>query len=102
MCCEPLQGEPSYIFKTSKTSLQIAAKMAGKLQSKGCEMHLKFEPAFFDGMHRCVKNYKSLTLWAFHLGMRSMQRLAVMECPKENSYYVEKFFTLLTKRLVNT
>ena len=36
MCCEPLQGEPSYIFKTSKTSLQIAAKMAGKLQSKGC------------------------------------------------------------------
>ena len=54
MCCEPLQGEPSYIFKTSKTSLQIAAKMAGKLNSKGCETHLKFEPAYFDGMHRRV------------------------------------------------
>ena len=49
-----LQGEPSYIFKTSKTSIQITAKMAGKLQSKGCETHLKFEPAYFDGMHRCV------------------------------------------------
>ena len=69
MCCKPLQGEPSYIFKTSKTSLQIAAKMAGKLQSKGCETHLNFEPAFFDSMHRHVQNYKSLTLWAFHLGM---------------------------------
>ena len=99
MCCEPLQGEPSYIFKTSKTSLQIAAKMAGKLQSKGCETHLKFEPAFFDGMHRHVQNYKSLTLWAFHPGMQSMQHLAVMECPKENSYYVEKFFSLFNQAL---
>ena len=84
----------SYIFKTSKASLQIAAKMAGKLQSKGCETHLKFEPAYFDGMHRRVRNFKSLTLWAFHPGMRSMQCLAVMECPKENLYYVEKFFTI--------
>ena len=99
MCCKPLQGEPSYIFKTSKTSLQIAAKMAGKLQSKGCETHLKFEPAYFDGMHRRVRNFKSLTLWAFHPGMRSMQRLAIMECPKENSYYVEKFFTLFNQAL---
>ena len=50
-------------------------------------------------MHRCVQNFKSLTLWAFHPGMRSMQRLAVMECPKENSYYVEKFFTLFNQAL---
>ena len=50
-------------------------------------------------MHRHVRNFKSLTLWAFHPGMQSMQCLAVMECPKENSYYVEKFFTLFSQAL---
>ena len=69
-CSEMNEGEPgSYIFKTSKTSLEIAAKMGGAKQAKGEDSQLKEEPAYFDGMHNRVRLYKTLTMWTFHPGM---------------------------------
>ena len=51
-CSEMSEGEPgSYVFKTSNTSLEIAAKMGGAKQAKGEDSQLKEEPAYFDGMH---------------------------------------------------
>ena len=67
-CCshEVLGEDGSFVFKTCKSALEIAAKMSGTKNSKGEPSHLQKEPAFFDGMHSRVHLYKSLTLWMYH------------------------------------
>ena len=55
----------------------------------------------FDGMHSRCKGYKTLTLWTHHPGMRRMNRLATMECKKEDTEMVEIFFRLFNKALAN-
>ena len=69
-CSEMNEGEPgSYVFKTSNTLLEIAAKMGGAKQAKGEDSQLKEESAYFDVMHNRVRLYKTLTMWTFHPGM---------------------------------
>ena len=84
----------SFVFKTCKSALEIAAKMSGAKNSKGEPSNLQKEPAFFDGMHSRVRLYKSLTLWVYHSAIRKMMLLAIMEAPRENTYYITKFFEL--------
>ena len=84
----------SFVFKTCKSALEIAAKMSGAKNSKGEPSHLQKEPAFFNGMHSHVHLYKSLTLWVYHSVIRKMMLLAIMEAPRENTYYITKFFEL--------
>ena len=62
---------------------------------------LSLKKAFFDGMHSRCKGYKTLTLWTHHPGMRRMNRLATMECKKEDTEMVEIFFRLFNEALAN-
>ena len=40
MCCEPLQGEPSYIFKTFKTSLPNCSQNGWEVKVQGVVKHI--------------------------------------------------------------
>ena len=90
--CKELNGKGTYVFKTSELSIQIALKMAGKIQIGEEDSTLITEPAYFDGMHKRVRNFVTLTMWVFHPGMRGMIILSVMECPKEDTDNIELFF----------
>ena len=59
--------------------------------------HFAYEPAYFDGMHICVKHFVMLTCWAFHPAMRLMMMLAVMDTPNKNSNDIEVFFDTFKK-----
>ena len=63
-CCshEIIGEEGSFVFKTCKASLEITAKMSGAKQANGEDSQLTEEPVYFDGMHSCVRLYKSLTM----------------------------------------
>ena len=87
-----MNGKGTYVFKTSELSIQIALKMAGKIQIGEEDSRLITEPAYFDGMHKRVKNFVTLTMWVFHSGMQGMIILSVIECPKENTENIELFF----------
>ena len=91
--CKLMGGKSSYVFKTSAVSLKIAGMMAGKIKVGGEYSSLCREPAFFDGMHKRVKYFVSLTLWVFHPAMRMMLEMAVMDTPCENSDDIEVFFS---------
>ena len=97
--CEELGGFGTYVFKTSEVCLEIALKMAGKLKIGQDESSLTEEPAYFDGMHKRVKDFMTLTLWVFHPGMRMMNILAVMECPREDTFNIVLFFRTFNKAL---
>lgn len=100
MKCEDVHGGRSYAFKSCRQSLEIALKMDARWKgNRGRPSLLCREKAFFDGMHsRCV-GYKTLTLFAYHIGMCRMQRIASMEVKKEDKESVELFFTVLNKAL---
>ena len=97
--CEELGDKGTYVFKTSVESIRMALKMGGKIKIGMKDSSLNEEPAYFDGMHKRVKNFVSLTLWVFHPGMRSMQILAVMDCPKEDTDNIEIFFDTFNKAM---
>ena len=59
----------SYVFKTSATSLRIAAMMSVKIKINGEDSPLVYEPAYFDGIHSCMKHFVTLTCWAFNPAM---------------------------------
>ena len=90
-------GKASYIFKTTTVSMKIAGMMARKIKVGGDYSSLACEPAFFDGMHKRVKFYVTLTSWVFHPAMRSMLMLAVMDTPREHSDDIEIFFDTFNK-----
>ena len=60
MNCRSMTGEPSYVFKTSKTAALIALKMDPKT-SMGSKSAMTEEGAYLDGMHSRVKGYKGLS-----------------------------------------
>ena len=85
--------------KTSEVCLEIALKMVGKIKIGDEELSLTEEPTYFDGMHKHVKDFIMLTLWVLHPGMRMMNILAVMECPKEDTFNIVIFFKTFNKAL---
>ena len=98
--CRQLTGEPSYVFKTHKHALDLAVQMDPTRKSvRGRRSLLASEKAYFDGMHRRCRGYKTLTMWVHHPGMRRMRRLATMEVEKENTKMVTLFFNLFNKAL---
>ena len=97
--CRAITGLPSHVFKTSRNSLEIGLKMDRDYRCKGIRMALSHEKAFFDGMHSRCRDYKTLTLWTCHPGMRRVLRLATMECEQENTESIKKFFTLWNEAL---
>ena len=97
--CRAITGLPSHVFKTSRNCLEIGLKMDRNYRRKGIRMALSHEKAFFDGMHSRCRDYKTLTLWTCHPGMRRVLRLATMECEQENTESIKKFFTLWNEAL---
>ena len=95
--CTLMGGKASYVFKTTAVSMKIAGMMAGKIKVGGDYSSLAREPAFFDGMHKRVKFYVTLTSWVFHPAMHSMLMLAVMDTPQEHSDDIEIFFDTFNK-----
>ena len=70
MNCREINDKPSYVFKTSKHNLDITLSMDPDRKTVcGCRSLLSYEKAYFDGMHRHCRRYKTLTLWTHHLGM---------------------------------
>ena len=61
MNCKSINGEQSYVFKSSKLAGEIALKMDRNLDV-GWNNPLNEEYAYLDGMHSCVHGYKTLTL----------------------------------------
>ena len=95
--CTLMGGKASYVFKTTTVSMKIAGMMAGKIKVGGDYSSLAREPAFFDGMHKRVKFYVTLTSWVFHPPICSMLMLAVMDTPREHSDDIEIFFDTFNK-----
>ena len=98
-CCAVF-NTPSYVFKTSRKSMEIALKMEQKMDSdEHAPNSLSGEYAYFDGMHSRVRGYKTLTLWVYHPGMCKVVLLAVMETESENTDMVTLFFNLFNQCL---
>ena len=97
-----VSGIPSYIFKTSQKSLEIALKMKQKLDSdEHAPNSLSAEYAYFDGMHSRVRGYKILTLWVYHPGMYKVVLLAVMETKSENTDLEQATLLYFSTYLIN-
>lgn len=100
--CRQINGEPSYVFKTSAEALNIALKMDPDIQVEGKKSSLSEEHAFLDGIHKRVKGYITLALWTYHPGMCKIIRLATMDCERENSecikLFLDKFNEALSKQ----
>ena len=60
---------------------------------------LLFEKCYFDGMHKRVRGFKTLTFWLHHPSMWQMKCLASMEVSKENKDAVALFFHLFNRVL---
>ena len=85
-------GGTSYVFKTSEHHLEMVVKMHTTQRTvRGKVSMLAYEKAYFDGMHRRVRGYKTLTLWLHHPGLRRMKHLASMDVKRENAKNVELF-----------
>ena len=94
------KGTPSYVFKTSRKSLEIALKIEQKPDSdEHAPNSLSAEYAYFDSMHSRIRGYKTLTLWVYHPRMCKVVLLAVMETESENTDMVTLFFNLFNQCL---
>ena len=91
--CRSINGEQSYIFKSSKLAAEIALKMDSNLEV-GCNNPLNEKYAYLDGMHSHVHGYKTLTLWTYHPRMRKVIKLASMEAERENTNSIVLFLEL--------
>jgi hypothetical protein len=76
--CRALNGEPSYVFKSSRAMAELALSMdrdgAGPLNR---------EYAHVDAMHDRCRGFKTLTLWTYTEVSRKLICLAVMEVEQE-------------------
>ena len=94
---ENMTGESkSYVFKSSRKMCNIMKSMD---QKNPLHSPLQEEPAYFDGMHKRCKGWKTLTLWVFHPSSRRLMKLATMEVKGETTESVSLFWTTLNKML---
>ena len=91
-----LNGNLSYVFKSSRKMAELAIKMDH--DSNG-EDPMKNEVIYFDGMHKRVKQWKTLTAWAYHPPTRRLLRYATMECKGETTESVTLFWQLFNRIL---
>ena len=72
-----MNGQPSYVFKSSTPMAKIALLMD---QDNPQKTPFQDVVAFIDGLHSHVKDYITLTLWLHNPVIRHMQRIAYMDC----------------------
>ena len=70
-------GDPTYVFKSSKRMAQVAVSM--DRENGTCK-----EYVHVDAKHDRVKGMKSLTVWMYHKQHRRVYCLAIMEVTEEN------------------
>ena len=94
---ENMTGESkSYVFKSSRKMCNIMKSMD---QKNPVHNLLQEEPAYFHGMHKRSKGWKTLTLWVFQPSSRRLIRLVTMEVKGETTESVSLFWTTLNKML---
>ena len=81
--------DESFIFKTGEVAIQIMLEM--NRHSPG-NSPLKKAYFFFDTMHDRVKGYKTMTGWVLNPLVRKLQRLATMDCKRENTASIITFY----------
>lgn len=87
-------SKPTYVFKSSTTSLHIVLKMD---QSK--DHFMREEYCFFNGTHSRCHGLKTLTLWTYQPLLRKVVKLATMDCDSENKECISLFWTLWNNAL---
>ena len=90
-----MNGQPSYVFKSSTPMAKIALMMD---QDHPHKTPFQDVVVFTDGFHSHVKDYITLTLWLHNPVIRHMQRITYMDCESEN-VYISKFLSLVNKML---
>ena len=75
-----------YAFKTSSTQMKIACSM----DTDG-DHFMHEEYCHFDGNHKRVKAFVTLTASVYHPLLRKQVILATMNCKHEDSKYVAEF-----------
>ena len=93
-----MTGDPSCVFKTSRTAAEIALKMDPNT-AEGQNSTMNEEHAYLDGMHSQVRGYKSLSLWTYHPGMHRVIHLATMEAEREDTECITLFLSLFNQLL---
>ena len=98
--CGKTNGGDTFVFKTSQHHLETGLKMDAEMRPlDGKRSILSYEKSYFNGMHKWVHGFKTLTLWVHHPGMRRMKRLASMDCKRETKDMVSLFFQLFNSAL---
>ena len=89
-----LNGENTYVFKTSETNLEIIKKM----YFKG-DHYMRSSPAYFDPKENRVRGMSTYTLSVYHPILRKQIPLTCMDCSDENFENCVTFFKTLNKAL---
>ena len=87
-------GDDTYVFKSSKTCLNIIRN----IDRKGSHF-LRDSPVYFDAKENRVREKTTYTLSVFHPMLRKMIPLATMDCDGENFESCVKFFQNLNNAL---
>ena len=78
-----MNGNEQYVFKTSTAQMKIALKM-----DKESDYFMHNEYCHFDGNHKRVKIFVTLTVSVYHLILKKQIVLATMNCKHEDSNYI--------------
>ena len=93
-----INGSQQSIFKTSTSQMKIALEM----DIEG-DHFLKDKYCHFDGNHKSVREFVTLTASVYHPLLRKQHVLATMNCKHEDSNYVSEFWRnlmRLSKKLI--
>ena len=82
-----LNGNPSYVFKTSS----FKAKMCMSMDRNGDKLMCK-EYCHFDGKVNHCTGFTTLTASVYHQTLKKMVKLAVMEAEGESEQHVNSFW----------
>ena len=82
-----VNGNEQYVFKTSTAQMKIALEM----DEEG-DHFMHNEYCHFDGNHKRVKTFVTLTASVYHLLLKKQIVLATMNCKHKDSNYVAKFW----------
>ena len=102
VCCTGITGDSNMVFKSSSGACQMALKMdMANQEDPSKPSSLTEGRLFMDALHSRTKDYKTMGLYLEHDGMRSMQRLAVMDCQREDTqtivFFLETFNNMLAE-----
>lgn len=89
-----LNGEPSYVFKSSLHMAKLALSMDRHSNSV-----MSAEYAHVDATHTHCRDFKTITLWTYHPVLRKLLRIAVMEVEHENTENLTTFWQILNDML---